>query len=167
MGSDTDVVIIPASSTRDYEWLRHLWISKWGGEIMVSRACCYKVAEVQAFLAIRDGKMLGALSYVASGDQSECVTLNALVPDQGIGTALLNAWQDWARRHRIARLWLVTSNDNLSALAFYQRRGFRLLCVYPGAIDKARMNKPSIPLTGESGIPLHDEIELEKWIDAN
>jgi len=59
------------------------------------------------------------------------------------------------------RVWLITSNDNLDALRFYQRRGLRLVAVHRGAIDEARRVKPSIPATGEYGIPVRDEIELE------
>jgi hypothetical protein len=64
------------------------------------------------------------------------------------------------RRGR-GRLWLITSNDNLNAIRFYQRRGMRLTAVHRGAIDEARQIKPSIPLIGEHGIPIHDELELE------
>ncbi|WP_215909533.1 hypothetical protein [Streptacidiphilus fuscans] len=60
--------------------------------------------------------------------------------------------------------WLVTTNDNLDALRFYQRRGLRIVGVAPGAVDAARRFKPSIPVTGEYGIPLRDELTLElRW----
>jgi hypothetical protein len=55
----------------------------------------------------------------------------------------------------------VTTNDNLGALAFYQRLGFRLSALRPGAVDEARATlKPEIPATGEEGLPLRDELEL-------
>ena len=60
------------------------------------------------------------------------------------------------------RLWLVTTNDNTHALRFYQRRGFRIAAVHTGAIDEYRGTlKPEIGLTGNDGIPIRDEIELE------
>jgi len=59
---------------------------------------------------------------------------------------------------------VITSNDNLSALGFYQRRGFRLVAVYQNAIDAAREIKPNIPQIGMENIPIHDEIELELWL---
>jgi hypothetical protein len=61
-------------------------------------------------------------------------------------------------------LRVTTTNDNLNALRFYQRRGFRMTEVRPGAVDRARSQKPSIPLVGEFGIPIHDEIDLERQI---
>jgi hypothetical protein len=58
-------------------------------------------------------------------------------------------------------VFVITTNDNLEALGFYQRRGLRLACIRRGAVDESRKRKPSIPLIGENGIPLRDEIELE------
>ena len=61
------------------------------------------------------------------------------------------------------RVWLVTTNDNLEALRFYQRRGFRLAQLRCGAVDEARRHlKPAIPASGFFGIPVHDEIVLEQ-----
>ena len=58
------------------------------------------------------------------------------------------------------RFWVVTTNDNVDALRFYQRRGFRLAELRTGAVDRSRQEKPQIPRTGDYGIPLHDEIDL-------
>ena len=44
----------------------------------------------------------------------------------------------------------------------YQRNGYRLTALHPGAIDGFRRLKPSIPLVDSAGIPLRDMIELEK-----
>ena len=68
-----------------------------------------------------------------------------------------------ARRQGCTRLWVITTNDNVDALRFYQRRGFRLVRVHRGAVDRSRARlKPEIPSVGAYGIPLRDEIELEK-----
>jgi hypothetical protein len=58
-------------------------------------------------------------------------------------------------------VWLITTNDNLRAIRFYQRRGFRITAVDPGAVDRARLLKPSIPRVAGNGVALHDELELE------
>jgi hypothetical protein len=49
-------------------------------------------------------------------------------------------------------------------LRFYQRRGFRLVEVRPGAMDHYRKRKPTIPEVGEFGIPLRDELRLVRPI---
>jgi hypothetical protein len=58
-------------------------------------------------------------------------------------------------------LWLITTNDDLRALGFYQKRGMSLVMVYRNAMDLARKLKPQIPLVGLNCIPFRDEIELE------
>jgi len=63
------------------------------------------------------------------------------------------------------RVFEVTGLDgdrhHLNALRFWQKRGFKLLKVYPDAVANTRKLKPTIPIIGENGIPLRDEIELE------
>ena len=49
----------------------------------------------------------------------------------------------------------------MRALAFYQKRGFRLVGLVPGAIDEERSLKPSIPLVDSAGLPIRDELYLE------
>jgi hypothetical protein len=61
----------------------------------------------------------------------------------------------------VRRAWLVTTNDNLDALRFYQRRSWRLVQVNRDAVDFASVLKPLIPKIGAYAIEIHDEIELE------
>jgi ribosomal protein S18 acetylase RimI-like enzyme len=75
---------------------------------------------------------------------------------------LLEAAAATARERGCRRLVLMTTNDNLGALRFYQRRGFRLVARRPGAVDAARARKPAIPPIGDFGIPLRDELELQR-----
>ena len=75
---------------------------------------------------------------------------------------LIEAAVDEARRFGCRELLLTTTNDNVDALRFYQRRGFRLAELRPGAVDRARQLKPQIPTAGDYGIPLRDEIDLTR-----
>jgi hypothetical protein len=61
---------------------------------------------------------------------------------------------------------LITTNDNLNALRFYQKRGLALVAVHRNALEESRRIKPEIPLIGSDGIPLRDEIELEIMLDG-
>jgi GNAT superfamily N-acetyltransferase len=111
------------------------------------------------------GQLLGMLTYVPGQDrrQWEILTLHAGQQWHGAGTALVEAVGQLARRQGCTRLWVITTNDNVDALRFYQRRGFCLVMVHRGAVDRSRAAlKPEIPATGAYGIPLRDEIELEK-----
>jgi GNAT superfamily N-acetyltransferase len=112
-----------------------------------------------------DGRLLGILTYVSQPgwEQCEVLTLHATEQWHGAGTALIEALERLAARQGCGRLWVITTNDNVDALRFYQRRGFRLAAVHRGAVDDSRSRlKPEIPVTGAYGIPLRDEIELEK-----
>jgi GNAT superfamily N-acetyltransferase len=119
-----------------------------------------------AFLAEADpGQLAGVLTYVPGPDWQQCEILTIHTAEQwhGAGTALIAAIEQLAARNRCTRLWLITTNDNLDALRFYQRRGFRLAALHRGAVDYSRTHlKPEIPVVGDYGIPLRDEIELEK-----
>ena len=79
----------------------------------------------------------------------------------GVGSALLEAMKKKAREFGCRRMWLITTNDNLPALGFYQKQGFHLVRVYPNAMERSRKLNPTIPLVGIDGIPLRDELELE------
>jgi hypothetical protein len=59
---------------------------------------------------------------------------------------------------------LITTNDNVAALRFYQKRGFTLAALHKNALEQSRRLKPQIPLLGLDGIPLRDEIELEIFL---
>lgn len=58
----------------------------------------------------------------------------------------------------------MTTNDNLDALRLYQRHGFRLAALRPGAVDRSRHLKPDIPAIGAYGLPLRDELLLVRTI---
>ena len=73
---------------------------------------------------------------------------------------LIQAIRAEAKRRGCHEIMLTTTNDNIGALRFYQRRGFRLAALRPGAVDRSRLRKPEIPRTGDFGIPLRDEIDL-------
>jgi GNAT superfamily N-acetyltransferase len=118
-----------------------------------------------AFVAETADGLAGMLTYVPGQDWLRCEILTVHAGEQwhGAGTALIEAVGQLARRHGCARLWVITTNDNVDALRFYQRRGFCLVRVHRGAVDRSRaILKPEIPPVGAYGIPLRDEIELER-----
>jgi N-acetylglutamate synthase-like GNAT family acetyltransferase len=105
------------------------------------------------------------LTYMPGRDWKQCeiLTLHAGEQWHGTGTALIEAVRLLARRQGCTRLWVITTNDNVDALRFYQRRGFRLVAVHRGAVDRSRASlKPEIPPVGAYGIAKRDEIEREQ-----
>ena len=114
------------------------------------------------WLAEQDGEVVGLLTYLVTGDLVDIVTINAFAGG-GVGTALVRALVADVRGSA-TRVRVTTTNDNTRALRFYQRAGFRLTALRPGAVAAARRLKPEIPETGDDGIPIRDEIELEMEI---
>jgi len=155
-------ILIRPKRTEDGPWLAGLLESAWGSTRLVSRDRVHEGGDLQALIAECDGRRAGALTYRIDGAKCEIVTLNGLVEGRGVGTRLLEEAAAIARRAGCRRLWLVTTNDNVTALRFYQRRGFELAALHRGAMDRARrLLKPEIPAVGMHGIPIRDEIELE------
>jgi GNAT superfamily N-acetyltransferase len=138
----------------------------WGGPVVVGHGVAYDLTTLPALVAVDPtGAVAGALAYALDGAALEVVSIVAARPGGGVGTALLAAAVAEARRRGLARVWLVTTNDNLAALRFYQRRGMRITGVDVGAVDRARRLKPGIPTVGADGIPLHDELTLALRLD--
>ena len=105
--------------------------------------------------------VIGVLTYDIAGDTCEILTLHAVQQWSGVGSALVITVARLAAAAGCRRYWVVTTNDNVDALRFYQRRGFRLTHIRCGATDEARQTlKPQIPVTGNYGIPIRDELEL-------
>lgn len=137
------------------------WTERYGGVTIVSRGREHMALALEGFVAVEDGEIFGALTLHRGGNDIEVATLDSFREDKGIGSALLAAVVDLAQREGARRLWLVTSNDNVRAIRFYQRRGWNMVAFYPDAIVEARKIKPEIPRIGDNGIEIRHEIEFE------
>ena len=129
--------------------------------MVVGRGKVWTPAELPGFAVFEDDACVGLVTYEIDGEACEIVTIDALREGEGIGTVLLEAVSDAAREAGCDRIRLLTTNNNLRALAFYQKRGFRLVGLAPGAIDEERTLKPSIPELDSAGLPIRDELHLE------
>jgi GNAT superfamily N-acetyltransferase len=150
-------MIVRDRSDHDAAWITSLLRSRWHGTVVIAHGERIDALELPALVA---GDQQGLATYRVQGGEAELVTLDAITPGQGVGTQLLGALVERLRGEGVHRLWVTTTNDNLSALAFYQKRGFHLRHLRPGAVDEARRIKPTIPLTAHNGLPIRDEIEL-------
>jgi GNAT superfamily N-acetyltransferase len=132
---------------------------------VVSRGVVHDAPALDSLVAEEDGALVGAVTLRQAGDEAELVTLDSAAENRGVGSALLDAAAAWARERGLRRLWLVTTNDNLRALRFYQRRGWSMCALHRDAVAAARLLKPEIPSIGDHGIPLRHEIEFELLLD--
>lgn len=149
---------------QDRETVEDILTRFWGGETIVVHGEQFALVTLPGLKAILADEIAGLLHYQIVGEVCEILSLVSLRANQGIGSALLLALEDTARAQGCNKLSLVTTNDNLHALGFYQRRGFHLAALFPGQVAHSRAIKPSIPSIGEDNIPIRDELQLEKLL---
>lgn len=144
----------------DKEWITSILEKQWGSTKIVTRGKLRQADKLPGYIAFLDDKKVGLITYSIEND-CEIITLDSLVQGKGIGTALLEKVKQTAKEQNCKRVWLITTNDNMEALRFYQKQGFVLSALYPNALKQSRKLKPEIPQIGIDNIPLRDEIELE------
>jgi len=145
----------------DKSWVLEV-VRGWGADFVVTRGRKVYPTEIKGFYAVDDsGKKVGLVTFEIVANKCEIVTLDAFDKFSGVGTALTEKVREVATARGCQRLWLITTNDNLDAIRFYQRRGFTIAAVHVNALAESRKIKPSIPEIGQHGIPLRDEIEFE------
>ncbi|MBC8507935.1 MAG: GNAT family N-acetyltransferase [Anaerolineales bacterium] len=149
----------------DQEWFAKLLVERWDSPKVVSRGQLHHADQLPGFVAWSQDKPVGVITYHTVGIQCEIVTINSLHERKGIGRKLIEAIISAARTIGCERIWLTTTNDNIPALVFYQKIGFRLAALHIDAINSSRNLKPEIPDIGYGGIPIRDEIELEYWLN--
>ena len=153
------------SGPQDSSRIRDFWREHWGDEFVVAHGVIYRPEGLEGFIALDGSQWVGLVTYTFLERECEIVSLDSLREGEGIGSALIEQVVEAARRAGCVRTFLITTNDNLEALGFYQKRGFELVRVNRGAVNESRKIKPAISLIGMHGIPLRDELELEMALD--
>ncbi len=175
-------------NTADAAWADAFMIERWAGTLVHSGGRIHDTRQLPGLVAEVDGVAAGLLHYVfrpevfraevfraevfrpevfgaeIRAEVCEVVTLDARQRVGGVGSALIEAVVSAATAHGCRELVVTTTNDNLDALRFYQRRGFALAALRPRALDAVRAAKPGLPETGAHGIPLRDELDLVRTL---
>ena len=145
----------------DKDWAYRLLFPKRTPSRVASCGVLHDPLQLPGFVAWAKGARIGLATYRYDGEECELVTLDSSTQNVGAGTALIEAVLQAAAVAGCREVWLITTNDNTHALRFYQKRGFRIREIRPGAVDEERETiKPEIPKRGNDGIPISDEIEL-------
>ena len=152
----------PRRLTRnDIPRLRRFWADHWGSDDVVIHGEVLYTDQLDGFVVEERGDWTGLITFICREGEMEVTSLDSLREGQGLGTRLIDLVVEEARNRKCRRLLLITTNDNLHAIGFYQKRGFQMAAIHRGAVNEARKLKPNIPLIGAHGIPMRDEIELE------
>ena len=152
---------IRTRTKEDEDWVGRSLELRWGSRRVVSKGRLFYPEKLDGLVAMRGGRPVGLLTFRFENGECEVVTLDSFLEGQGVGSALLNAARDRVISEGCSRLWLITTNDNLRALRFYQKWGLKIAAVHRDAMEESRKIKPEIPAVGKNGIPLRDEIEME------
>ena len=114
-------------------------------------------------VAVMEGDISGSLAWRRRGDALQVVALatDPMWQRSGVGGHLLAEAEVTARREGLLRVIIATTNDNLPALYFYQRRGYRIIEVVRGA---GAQHAAAPAATGFADIPVLDELRLEKML---
>ena len=144
------------------ELVNNFFVQNWYSTDMSVRGKIIDGTKLDGFLLQDDNEIIGLGTYKFYGDVCEIVTFDSKRENIGIGTAILKLIEQVAIENNCTKMRLITTNDNLRALQFYQKRGYSLTKIYQNEMDEVRKVKPNVPIIGENGIPLRDELELEK-----
>jgi ADP-ribose pyrophosphatase len=151
--------MITSLTSSDLPWARSFLQERWGLPV-ITRGKAYDPTAYPGFIAKdRGGLPQGLVTYRIEAGECEILSLDSLSGGYGIG--LVKTVKLAALEAGCWRLWLITTNDNLSAMRFYQKVGFQMAAVHRNALAVSRQLKPSLPLIGEDGLPLRDEVEFE------
>jgi len=161
VGGAAQLIDVRPIAGEDRAWADARAAERWDG-VVARRGELIELAGLAGFVAYLDDERAGLLTYAIRGDACEVTTLESMRESQGVGRALLDAARAAAEQAGCSRLWLITTDDNVRALAVYQRWGMDLVALRHGAVDEARRTvKPSIPERNEHGVPIAHELELE------
>jgi ribosomal protein S18 acetylase RimI-like enzyme len=137
---------------------------RWFSTVMVIRRRAFDLSGSDGFLLSEDGRVTALITFRIAGKTCEITSLDSLIENRGAGTALVESVIVEAAARGCRRVRVVTTNDNVRAIRFYQKRGFDLKRLYRNSLERARKIKPEIPAAGENGIPLKHELEFEHTI---
>jgi len=144
----------------DRTWVNEFIRNHWGSEKIIVHNEIYVPAELEGFIAEDNERKIGLITYHIIKNSCEIVTLNSTIEHRGFGRELVKSVIEETKLKGCELIWVVTTNDNIRAIEFYQKLGFQLIMVYPDAVNYSRKLKNEIPLTAENGIAIRDELEF-------
>ena len=144
--------------------VNQFFIDNWFSTDMSVRGEIIDGTKLDGFLLQEENTIIGLVTYTFFNDVCEIVSLDSKKENIGIGSTLLKEVERVAIDNNCKKMRLITTNDNMRALQFYQKRGYCLTKLYLNAMDEVRKIKPNVPELGDNDIPLRDEIELEKLL---
>jgi GNAT superfamily N-acetyltransferase len=157
---DLPPVLVREATDTDRAAARELFARDFGRTQIVAFGEVMDIDAMPALVAVAHAAPSGALAYRLVGDALHIVALatDPMWQRSGVGGHLVAEAELLARRLSLGRVVVATTNDNLPALYFYQRQGYRLTHLVPDSV----ISHTNQQHEGFAGIPVRDEIRLEK-----
>ncbi len=145
MMKDKEKFKIQPITNKNREKVNQIMINEWNDLFMVVRGNVIKLDEVDGLIAYDEKEIVGIITYIVCRNIIEIISLNSFKERKGVGTFLIQKLKEKAKNENICVIKLKTTNDNINAIKFYQKRNFVISNIYINSIKKAREIKPNIP----------------------
>ena len=159
----TPVVSRIASGDRD--WVAETLVREWTSTSVARLGQLVEAAGLPGHLATLAGRRVGLVLVDVRHREYEVVAISTSEPRRGVGRALMERCFAEARATGCRRVWLVTTNNNITAIAFYQRLGMDLRALHRHALRVSRELKPTIPERDAAGVRIDHELEFELLLE--
>ncbi len=151
---------VRALEEADRAWARRLIADTWGVPVVSPSGVYDDPAALDGFVAEDNGDRVGLLLHRIHEGRCEVVALVVREEGHGHGRALMEAAREVSRDEGCDHLWLITTDDNPRALAFYKSLGMTEARRHLDFVDVVRKSKPGS--TGyRAASEFRDAIELE------
>ena len=134
------------------------------GRQLVANGQPVSVDNAELLVAETEGGVTGALAWRRHDSALHIIALatDPMWQRAGVGGHLLAEAELLARVQRQPRIVVTLTNDNLPALYFYQRRGYRFAAIVR---DSVAIHAAGNEAMGFAGIPIRDEVQLVKQLN--
>ena len=156
-------VLVREASAADREKALLLFKRDFGPAQLVAYGEAISLDDASALVAETEQEIAGALAWRHFDGAFHVLALatDPMWQRASVGGHLLAEAELLARRQQQPRVIVTITNDNLPALYFYQRRGYRMSAILRDSVAAHAGNQEAM---GFAGIPILDEVQLVKML---
>lgn len=150
----------------DRDWIAQTLVQEWTSTTVARLGELVEAAGLPGYVATVDGQRVGLVLVRVQEQAYEVVAISTTARRRGIGRALMERCFAQARAMGCRRVWLVTTNNNIAAILFYQRLGMDLWALHRHALRVSRQQKPTIPVRDDAGLRIDHELEFQLLLET-
>jgi len=160
---DLPPVLVREGSDQDRAKALELFQRDFGPAQLVAYGEAVSLENANVLVAETEREIAGALAWRHFDGAFHILALatDPMWQRAGVGGHLVAEAELLARRQDQPRVIVTVTNDNLTALYFYQRRGYRFSAILRDSVAAHAGDQEAI---GFAGIPIKDEVQLVKLL---